>query len=255
LIVLVVGEAEKSVLNLTFLGHSAFQIEIGDLCIYTDPYLQPPVDISRLPKADLVLYSVGHFDHGALMAKDLYERWNCHFAGPKALMQWMHKRRKIPLSHLHPIGHNETINFKGLEITAVPAHRPLSRLGKTIMTLFSRSRAPGKPVNGYYFAGFYHGGATKYSPVIAQALRGKPVHTALLPIGGKYATASPQEALQIAEELSARRLVPMHWQPLKEQVFFRYQSSDLVKLAKSSGSKVDIKALAIGELLEPEQVV
>lgn len=242
------GEME---LNLTFLGHSAFCIEVGGLVVYTDPYIQAPVDISRLPKADLVLFSVGHFDHGALMARELFERWDCTFVGPRALIQWMARKykRKIPANRLIAIEHNETINFKGLEITAVPAHRPLNRLGKTILTLFARSSAPGKPANGYYFSGVYHGGATKYSPLIAQALHGKKIHTALLPIGGKYATATPAEALKIAEEINSKRLVPMHWQPLKEQVFFRYQSSDLVKLARSNDSKVDVRALAIGELL------
>ncbi len=236
-------------MNLTFLGHSAVKFEIGSLCIYTDPYLQAPVDLAKLPKADLVLFSHGHFDHGALMARKLYDTWNCHFAGPRPLMQWLAKRRKIPAEKLIVIDHDQTIVFKGLEITAIPAHHPLNRLGKTIMALFARSAAPGKPVNGYYFAGYYHSGATIYTPLIAEALAGKSVHTALLPIGGKYATAKPAEALKIAEEIGAQRLVPMHWQPLKEQVFFRYQSSDLLNLARDTRSAVEVRALAIGELL------
>lgn len=241
-------------MNLTFLGHSAFHFDFDGLQVYVDPYLQPPVDLSHLPQGHLVIFSEGHFDHGVLMARELYERWGCHFLGPKPLMQWMARkhRRRIPAEKLLSIGHGETLDFKGLKITALPAHRPLNRLGKTIMRLFARNSAPAKPVNGYYFNGFYHGGATKYSPLIAQALKGMEVHTALLPIGGKYATCTPAEALQIAEEIKARRLVPMHWQPLKGQVFFRYQSSDLVKLAKTSGSRVKIKALAIGELLGVE---
>jgi L-ascorbate metabolism protein UlaG (beta-lactamase superfamily) len=244
-------------LNLTFLGHSAVKFEVDSLCIYVDPYLMPPVDIDSLKPACLVLYSHGHFDHGALMAGKLYERWQCHFAGPKNLIKWMARkyRGKIPADKLIVINHHESIHFQGLEITAVPASHPLNRLGKTIMALFARSKAPGKPVNGYYFAGFYHAGATIYTPAICDALQGKMVHTALLPIGGKYATASPDQALQIAEEINASRLVPLHWQPLKDQVFFRYQSSDLVKLAKSKNSPVDIKALAIGELLLLEDAV
>jgi L-ascorbate metabolism protein UlaG (beta-lactamase superfamily) len=236
-------------LNLTFLGHSAVKFEIGSLCIYTDPYLQAPVDLAKLPKADLVLFSHGHFDHGALMARKLYDTWGCTFAGPRPLMNWLAKRRKIPAEKLISIDHHETINFQGLDITAIPAHHPLNRLGKTIMALFSRSSAPGKPVNGYYFAGYYHAGATIYTPLIAECLENKEVHTAILPIGGKYATAKPAEALRIAEEIKAARLVPMHWQPLKDQVFFRYQSSDLLKLAKDTNSKIDVRALAIGEVL------
>jgi L-ascorbate metabolism protein UlaG (beta-lactamase superfamily) len=245
---------EKHILNLTFLGHSAVKFELEGLCIYVDPYLQPPVDRDKLTRGDLILFSHGHFDHGVHLAGELYERWGCSFAGPKPLMNWMARkfRKKIPHDKLLVINQHESIKFQGLEITSVPALHPVNRLGKTIMALFARSKAPGKPVNGYYFAGFYHAGATIYTPAIAEALKGKSVHTALLPIGGKYATASPKEALKIAEELGAARIVPMHWQPLKDQVFFRYQASDLVKLSKETSSSVQVKALAIGELLTLE---
>ena len=118
------------------------------------------------------------------------------------------------------------------------------------MAMFARSKAPGKPVIGYYFEGYYHSGATVYTDRISKALENLPVHTACLPIGGKYATATPGEALAIAESISAERLVPMHWQPLLDQVFFRYQPSDLLKLAKENGTSIDIKALAIGESLK-----
>ncbi len=160
-------------------------------------------------------------------------------------------RKKILPSALLPLNHHERIKIGDLEILAVPAHHPINRLGKTLMALHARSSAPGKPVNGYYFDGFYHAGDTIYTPIIAEALKGLEVHTACLPIGGKYAVASPTESLHIAEEIGAKRVVPMHWQPLMEQVPFRFQSSDLVKLARSSGTSVEVCALAIGEELSP----
>jgi L-ascorbate metabolism protein UlaG (beta-lactamase superfamily) len=238
-------------LNLTFLGHSAIKFDVEGLCIYVDPYLQPPVDRDKLAKGDLVLYSHGHFDHGVHLAGELYQRWQCKFAGPKPLINWMMRkfRKKIPPENFIFINQGETINFKGLEISAVPASHPMNRLGKTIMALFARSKAPGKPVVGYYFAGIYHAGATIYSPLIAEALKGKHVHTACLQIGGKYATGSPADALRIAHDIKAERIVPMHWQPLKDQVFFRYQASDLINLASAENSKVTINALAIGQEL------
>ena len=121
------------------------------------------------------------------------------------------------------------------------------------MTVFARSSAPAKPVNGYYFHGYYHAGATIYSPTIAQALADREIHTACIPIGGKYATASPKDALRLAEEIEAERLVPMHWQPLMDQVFFRYQPSDLIRLAESQSSPVTVCPLAIGETLLPQE--
>jgi hypothetical protein len=137
-----------------------------------------------------------------------------------------------------------------IKVRAIPAHHPVNRLGKTILALHARSRAPGKPVNGYYFEGFYHAGDTIYTQTIRDSLRGFPVHTACLPIGGKYGVASPDEALKIAEEIGAKRVVPLHYQALVERVPFRYQSSDLVKHARATGTEIEICPLAIGELLE-----
>jgi L-ascorbate metabolism protein UlaG (beta-lactamase superfamily) len=220
-----------------------------------DPYLRDPVDWRKLPKGDLVLFSHGHFDHGALLAGKLFDAWRCQFIAPKTLSNWLIRkfRKVVPAEVFVSLNHLESTTVKGVKITAIPAHHPINRLGKTILTLFSRSSAPGKPVNGYFFDGYYHAGDTIYTSSIPEALKGLKVHTACLPIGGKYAVASPSDALRLAQEIGAQRIVPLHWQPLLEQVHFRYQSSDLVRLAKSEGAKIQICALAIGEALEPSQ--
>lgn len=243
-------------MSLTYLGHSAVQFQVQDLTIYVDPYFKDPVDWTTLPKADLVILTHGHFDHGVLLSVQLYEAWKCKFLAPRTLVQWMQRKykRKIPADSFISIAHGETVQFNGLAITAIPAHHPVNRMGKTILRLFARSSAPGKPVNGYYFNGYYHAGDTIYTAAIPEALANKPIHTACLPIGGKYGVASPAEALKIAEQIGAARIVPLHWQALVEQVPFRYQSSDLVKLAKDSTTRVAICPLAIGELLEPDGV-
>lgn len=239
-------------MSLTYLGHSAFKYRVNGLVIYTDPYYQEPVDWRRLEKGDVVLLTHGHFDHGVMMAPQLWEKWKCKFVAPRALVHWMQRKfkRTIPPEAMIACDHGETVDVGGLRITAVPALHPMTRLGKTIMALFMRSRAPGNPVNGYVFEGYYQSGDTIYTSDIARALNGKKIDIACLPIGGKYKTATPQEALRIAEEIGAAKIVPMHWQPLVEQVPFRYQPSHLVKYGKTVGTKVKICPLAIGETLE-----
>lgn len=243
-------------MSITFLGHSAFNIEVSDLNIFIDPYLRAPVDPAKLPKGHAVLFSHGHFDCGILGSAKLYDMWNCQFVAPEPLAKWMRKkyRRRIPPEAIIPLNQGQSIYIGDVKIEAVPAHHPLNRLGKTIMTVFARSSAPAKPVNGYLVDGYYHAGATIYTPAIAQALQGKYIHTACIPIGGKYATASPKDALRLAEEIQAERLVPMHWQPLLDQVFFRYQPSDLIRLAKTSPTNVKVCPLAIGETLLPKEI-
>lgn len=241
-------------MSLTFLGHSAVRFHTSGLNVYVDPFFRDPVDRSMLPKGDIVLFSHGHFDHGVQSAPELFEQWQCTFVAPKRLVQWMTRKfkKRIPQEAMVAVNHEETIELQGLAITAVPAHHPVNRLGKTMLALFARSSAPGKPVNGYLFDGFYHSGDTIYSPAIKDALKNRKVHTACLPIGGKYAVAAPKDALRIALEIGATRLVPLHWQPLMQQVPFRFQSSDLVKLVKQTETSVKVHALAIGEVLEDE---
>ncbi len=238
-------------MSLTYLGHSAIRFEVKGINIYVDPYLRDPVDWSKLPKAHLVLFSHGHFDHGAQLAGDLYDSWECQFLGPPELIDWMERkfRSRIPKEAFLRLSAGRSIYYGDVKINAIAAHHPINRLGKTLMTLFARSSAPGKPVNGYFFEGYYHSGATIYCDSILEALKDFEVHTACLPIGGKYAIASPEEALRLAIGIGAKRLVPMHWQPLLDQVFFRYQPSDLLKLARESDCEIDIKPLAIGENL------
>jgi L-ascorbate metabolism protein UlaG (beta-lactamase superfamily) len=247
---------EESSLSLTYLGHSSFKYELPGLRIYTDPYIQDPIGWQRLPKGDLVLLTHGHFDHGVLMSQKLFAAWKCHFVAPTKLIHWMLRKykRTIPKEYLLPLDHGQTMTFNGVKILAVPAHHPMTRLGKTILHVFARSSAPGNPVNGYYFEGYYQSGDTVYTPDIQSSLSGKPVHTACLPIGGKYKIATPAEALRIAEDIHAKQIVPMHWQPLMEQVPFRYQPSHLVKLAKTTGTPVVVRPLAIGEVLEDAAV-
>lgn len=235
-----------------YLGHSAVRVEACGLNIYIDPYFSDPVNWEKLPPGNIILFSHGHFDHGVMMTEKLYEAWKCQIVGPRNLIRWLAKKHKnrIPVKAFIPLNHNQSTNIKGLKIKAIPAHHPLNRLGKTILTLFARSAAPGQPVNGYYFEGFYHAGDTVYARDIVHALKNLPVHTACLPIGGKYAVAGPDEALRLAEEMGARRLIPLHWQALVHQIHFRYKSSDLVRLAKEKETQVQICPLAIGELLE-----
>jgi L-ascorbate metabolism protein UlaG (beta-lactamase superfamily) len=239
-------------MSITYLGFSAFYVQTSGLTIYIDPYFKDQINWNTLPKADIVLFSHGHFDHGVQMANKLYERWHCKFVAPTALVTWMKRKFKKSIPHVDilALNHEQSIEISGLKIEAIIAHHPLNRLGKTIMRFFSRSSAPGNPVNGYLFDGYYHSGDTVYTEQIALALKGKSIHTACLPIGGKYKVANPEEALKIAEEIKAKRLVPMHWQALVQEVPFKFQPSDLLKLAKENKSKVQVHSLAIGQSLE-----
>ncbi len=239
-------------MSLTYLGYSAFKFNLAGLCLYVDPFFKDTPGWAQLEPADLVLFSHGHFDHGVQSARALWDTWQCRFVAPRALVAWMRRkfRRQIPARAIMPLDAGAALEFGSTRVVAVPAHHPTNRLGKTILSLYARSSAPGNPVNGYYFDGYYHGGDTVYSSAIAEALKGYEVHTACLPIGGKYRVASPTEALRIAEEIGATRLVPMHWQPLMQQVPFRYRPSDLVRLAAQAGSRIHVCPLAIGSVLE-----
>lgn len=239
-------------MQITFYGFSCFKLETGGQTIYFDPYLKFIHKIESLAKPDLIIFSHGHFDHGALMLKTTYKHWLCPIIGPSQLIKWMKRKYKrlIPMENFTAIDNGESLDFKGCQILATPTYHPLNRLGKTIFALHTRSRSPGNPVNGYYVNGFYFSGDTKYTPEIAKSLRGREVKVAAIPIGGKYGVANPSEACDVAGEIKAKALIPMHYHALIQQVPFRYQPSHLIKLANTQNLKFKIHPLAIGESLD-----
>ncbi|HEY4343097.1 MAG TPA: MBL fold metallo-hydrolase [Parvibaculum sp.] len=250
---------------LTWLGHAAFLIRMNGLTVLTDPYLTSyagpaglgpkrfvkcGVPVSALPRIDLLVVSHNHYDH-------LDER---------ALAQLPHKAHMtvvVPLKlgdffrergfpNVVELDWHETHSIKGVAVTALP--------------VVHWSRRSGFDTNRTLWAGFklqsedhslFFGGDSGYGPVFkALGEQYGPFDTALLGIGAyeprnmmKASHANPEEAVQMALDLKARRVVGMHWgtvlltvePPFEPPVRFRQAGSD------QGFAETDVWIMAIGE--------
>ncbi|MES1991808.1 MAG: MBL fold metallo-hydrolase [Pseudomonadota bacterium] len=212
---------------LTWLGHAAFLVRMNGLTILTDPYLTSNagpknlgpkrfvkcgIPISSLPPVDVLVVSHNHYDH----------------LDEKALARLAHKATMtviVPLklgvffrergfTNVIELDWHQSHEINGVTIRALPVVHWSRRSGfDTNRTLWA----------GYSFVSRTHsmffGGDSGYGPVFKEiGDQYGPFDTALLGIGAyeprammKASHANPEEAVQMARDLKAARVVGMHW--------------------------------------------
>lgn len=228
--------------SITWLGHSAFEIQTQGLTIFIDPWLtgnpKAAKTVDQITSADLVLVTHDHGDHvgqtveickktGAMLLANVETAAALVASGlPKAQV-------------VNGIGINigGTIDFKGLKITMIQAFH---------------SSASGSPV-GYILTlkngqSLYHAGDTGIFS--SMALWGElfNIQVAMLPMGGIFTMDSTQAALA-CKLLRCKKIIPMHWgtfpilelntKRLQEELTRRSPHTELVSLVP--GGKVDIE--------------
>jgi N-acyl-phosphatidylethanolamine-hydrolysing phospholipase D len=214
--------------SLTWLGHASFLIRLDGRTILTDPFLSthasplppfgperfapPGLTPTQLPPIDILLLSHNHYDHldlptiGALPAKERIQvlvplRLGHHFTSRG-------------FTNVRELDWHDQVVVGGLEVIALPAIHFSKR------TPFDR--------NATLWAGYavqssrrrlHFAGDTGYGPIFPELGRNaRPFDLTLLPIGAyeprllmRAVHVNPEEAVQIARDLNARRIVAMHW--------------------------------------------
>jgi L-ascorbate 6-phosphate lactonase len=205
--------------TLWWLGHSAFIVRFANITFYVDPCLSrpgAPLQGSDVKHADMILAThahPGHLDAPSIAAM-LEGSKGAKVVLPKSAADTA-RAQGIAYPRMTTTDSDLRIEyFKGNlygRIYAVPSAHP--QLDWT---------APG----GYPYLGYlirfgrwtiYHAGDSVNYEGLANRLRPYNVNVALLPVGGKNFPAS--EAAQLAEDIGASWLVPMHYQPGQESDF------------------------------------
>ena len=204
--------------TLWWLGHSGFAVKFANMLFFVDPCLSDvpgrvrilpaPVAPHNITCADLILCSHSHELHmdAATLNAMLQSSGRAKIVLPKSAAA--HARSLgIPFERMTTTDADLRIEYfkEGLygRVYAVPsAHE---RLDRTV--------SGGFPYLGYLirFAGhtIYHAGDCVLYENLVQRLKPYNVTIALLPIAGR--NFSVQDAAQLAEDIGARWLVPMHY--------------------------------------------
>ncbi len=210
---------------LWWLGQSGFVLKFQDIVFYVDPCLstpnrrtrlmQPPLRGEQVINADMILCTHrhdGHMDPGALPAM-LKASPRCRVVMPKSAAGHA-AAIGIPYQRMTTTDSDLRVEYfkSGLyaRIYSVPSAHP--ELAWT-------------PLDGYPNLGYiirfgdvniYHAGDCKLYEGIVDRLRPYAVSVALLPISGN-SSFDITEAAQLAEDIGAKWLAPMHYGTFAEQ--------------------------------------
>jgi N-acyl-phosphatidylethanolamine-hydrolysing phospholipase D len=213
--------------SLTWIGHASFLVRLDGATFLTDPVwsdrasplsfagprrLVPPgVPLEVLPKVDVALLSHDHYDHTDLPTVRLLAAHGVPFVVPRGVGELVRGAGGVTAGEL---GWWESVGVAGVTVTCVPS-RHFS--GRTIRDRNHRLWA------GFVVSGktrrFYHAGDTAIFDGFAEiGRRTGPIDVALLPIGAYEPRAmmgpihlNPEEAVQAALDLGARRAIGMHF--------------------------------------------
>jgi L-ascorbate metabolism protein UlaG (beta-lactamase superfamily) len=213
-----IEELECPAPTLWWLGHSGFALKYRTSIVYVDPCLSDdagarmqaaPLGAGEVSHAGLVLCTHSHADHldpGTAPAI-LEASRRAKLVVPRRIGEHAHSLG-IPYERMVWTDSNLRVEYLDDRIYAVPsAHDQLEW-----------SPSGGFPYLGYLvrFGGFtiYHAGDTVRYEGLVERLRPYTVDVALLPISGRTAeetTLDVSQAAQLAEDIEARWLVPMHY--------------------------------------------
>ncbi len=192
-------------MRITFLGHSAFLVEVNNITIAIDPFLtgNPVAPANVNITADYILVSHGHSDHSSdvlTLAKQsggtvvaVFELANyCTRQGVKA--HGMH------IGGAHDFGSFQVKLTQALHGSSLGGDQgPAEYLGNPCGFLIT---ANGKTL--------YHAGDTGLFGDMALLGRLHPIDLALLPIGDNF-TMGPEDALEAVKMLQPGQVIPMHY--------------------------------------------
>jgi len=189
---------------ITWLGHSAFLVEIGAHRVLIDPFLSDnPVaaaDSATVP-ADFILLSHGHGDHVGDTV-DIARRTGATVVANNEIGGWLRDTHELKQVHGINPGGGVQLPFGRVELTIAHHSSSLpdgSYGGEANGILIFPNEGPT----------LYHAGDT--APFMdMQLIARRGIDVALLPIGDYY-TMGPELSLTALELLRPKVVIPMHY--------------------------------------------
>jgi N-acyl-phosphatidylethanolamine-hydrolysing phospholipase D len=221
---------DPSKIQVSWVGHSTFFIQIAGKNILTDPiwskraspiqwlgpkrYAQPGIALANLPKIDVVLISHTHYDH--LDRPTIKKLGSSRYVVPTNVARWF---SRLGIYSAKELSWWCSTSIDDIKITAVPAKHWSKR------NIWGTGNAGWggymieSPLGTIYFAG-----DTGYDDTYFKEIgkRFPHIDLALIPIGAYYPQwmfgryhINPHEAVLVHREVGAKRSIGMHWGTFK----------------------------------------
>ena len=224
---------------MTWVGHATMLVQASGLNVLTDPVFseraspvqfagpkraQPPgLALDQLPPIDVVLISHNHYDHldkNTVVELSRHSQGATLFIVPLGVKSWF---LDVGISNVKELDWWESVVVKGVEFNFTPVqHWSARSLGDRSQTLWGGWAVFGADLHWYF------SGDTGYSQDFVDtqkrfasrqtADQGGGFDIALLAVGAyeprwfmKEQHINPAEAVQIHQDLKAKRSVGVHW--------------------------------------------
>ncbi|MCX7777255.1 MAG: MBL fold metallo-hydrolase [Armatimonadetes bacterium] len=241
-----------------WLGQNSFAIKCANAIVYTDPYLSssphrlipPPLNPEEIKNADIVTCSHDHSDHidPLTIPHIAAASTKAKFIIPRAAMGRLLKLG-VSEDRLIPMNDGDEVELHGVRIWAVKARHER----------FDEHPEHGFPYLSYLFdmlgVRIYHAGDGKPYEGLVSTLRGYMPAIMLMPINGRdgeryrrncIGNFTFQEAGDIAADVRAKLVIPMHWGMFADN---NEDASKFVDYVTARYTDLRVKVLAIGERL------
>lgn len=212
--------------GITWIGHSTFLVRFDGASFLTDPIfaeraspfswvgprrtVQPGVPVDALPRVDFAIISHDHYDHADAEAIASLAKRGVRFVVPLRLGDVIREAGGEAIE----LDWGDSVELAGVKIHCVPVQHFSGRwLDDQGHRLWAGFVVEGPTTR------FFHAGDTGYFDGFREiGERFGPIDIAALPIGAyapdammRFVHMTPEEAVQAAEDLGAKSIVPMHW--------------------------------------------
>jgi N-acyl-phosphatidylethanolamine-hydrolysing phospholipase D len=215
--------------TVTWVGHSTLLVQLDGVSVLTDPQwseraspvswagpkrVTPPAfRFEDLPPIDLVLISHDHYDHlDAPTVRRLWETHRPRFLAPLGFKAWF---RELGIDTVDELDWWESRAVKGLTVVCTPVqHWSARSLRDENRRLWASWAVLGRE-RRFYFVG----DTGYYAPIFRDiGRRLGPFDLSAIPIGAYMPRSlmlvshlTPEEALDVQDDVGARRLIAIHW--------------------------------------------